>query len=142
MSMTIHVEVVSAEARIYSGTAELVVIPALLGEMGIAPRHSPLLTQLKPGSVRLVLGSEQEEIFYVNGGLAEVQPHLVTVLADTALRASELDEAAAQAVKAQAEKALSKPSADLNYSRAMGELAQALAQLRAIEQLRKKYKVK
>lgn len=140
--MTIHVEVVSAEARIYSGTAELVVIPALLGEMGIAPRHSPLLTQLKPGSVRLVLGSEQEEIFYVNGGLAEVQPHLVTVLADTALRASELDEAAAQAVKAQAEKALSKPSADLNYSRAMGELAQALAQLRAIEQLRKKYKVK
>lgn len=142
MSMTIHVEVVSAEARIYSGTAELVVIPALLGEMGIAPRHSPLLTQLKPGSVRIMLGSEQEEIFYVNGGLVEVQPHLVTILADTALRASDLDEAAAQVVKAEAEKALLKPSADFDYSKAMSELAQALAQLRTIEQLRKKYKVK
>ena len=142
MSMTIHVEVVSAEAKIYSGIAELIVIPALLGEMGIAPRHAPLLTQLKPGSVRVIHASDQEEIFYVNGGLAEVQPHVVTILADTAVRASDLDEAAAQAVKIQAEKSLSKPAADFNYSKAMGELAEALAQLRTIEQLRKKYKVK
>ena len=142
MSMTIHVEIVSAEAEIYSGIAELVVIPALQGEMGIAPRHAPLLTQLKPGSVRILVSSGQEEIFYVQGGLVEVQPHLVSILADTVLRADDLDEAAALAVKQRAEEALSKPESDLDYSKALSELAQALAQLRAIQQLRKKLNVK
>jgi F-type H+-transporting ATPase subunit epsilon len=142
MSMTIHVEIVSAEAKVYSGIAELVVVPALQGEMGIAPRHAPLLTQLKPGSVRILISSDQEEIFYVQGGLLEVQPHLVSILADTVLRADNLDEAAALAVKERAEQALSKPENDLDYSKALAELAQALAQLRTIQQLRKKLNVK
>jgi F-type H+-transporting ATPase subunit epsilon len=142
MSMTIRVELVSAEATIYSGKAELVVIPALLGEMGIAPRHAPLLTALKPGCIRVVVSSEKEEIFYINGGLAEVQPHLVTILGDVALRASDLDEAAALEVKKRAELALSYHQADFDYSHALAELAQAIAQLRAIEQLRKKMLIK
>lgn len=141
MSMTINVELVSAEAKIYSGQAELVVIPALLGEMGIAPRHAPLLTALKPGCIRVIISPEKEEIFYINGGLAEIQPHLVTILGDIALRAGDLDEAAALEVKKRAELALSSHQTDFNYSHALADLAQAIAQLRTIEQLRKKHHI-
>lgn len=140
--MTIRVELVSAEAKIYSGTAEMVILPATMGEMGIIPRHAPLLTTLKPGCLRIVVRPTEEEIFYVNGGFAEVQPHLVTILSDTALRADTLDETAALEVKKHAEMTLSKSKASLDYSRALTELAQALAQLRTIEQLRKKLHVK
>lgn len=142
MSMTIDVEIVSAEAKVYSGTAELVVIPALQGEMGIAPRHAPLLTPLKPGCVRVLSKGKDEELFYVQGGLVEVQPHLVSVMADTALRAEELDEAAALEVEKRSKRALMEPESDLDYSRALAELAQALAQLRTIQQLRKKMNIK
>lgn len=142
MTMTISVELVSAQEMIYSGVAELVVIPAFLGEMGIVARHAPLLTQLKPGCIRIVVSPHQEEIFYIKGGLAEVQPHLVTILGDTALRATDLDEAAAQKVKKDAELALAKPSTDFDYFHAVAELAQAVAQLHAISQLRKKLKMR
>jgi F-type H+-transporting ATPase subunit epsilon len=142
MSMTIDVEIVSAEAKVYSGTAELVVIPALQGEIGVAPRHAPLLTQLKPGSVRILLQGKEEEIFYVQGGLVEIQPHLVSIMADTALRAEALDEAAALEVEKRSKRALMEPESDLAYSKALAELAQALAQLRTIQQLRKKLNIK
>src|SRR5580658_9418418 len=98
MSMTIRVEVVSAEAKIYSGVAELVVAPAILGEVGIAPRHAPMLTRLKPGCIRIIVSQDKEEVFYVQGGLLEVQPHIVSVLADTVLRVEDIDETAANAV--------------------------------------------
>lgn len=142
MSMKIQVEIVSAEAKIYSGTAQMVIIPAALGEMGIVPRHAPLLTSLKAGCLRVIINDEQEEIFYVNGGLAEIQPHLVTILGDTAVRASDLDEAAALEVKKHTEHELSRPTANFNYSHAVAELAQAIAQLQTIEKLRKKLNVR
>ncbi len=142
MSMTIRVELVSAEAKIYSGTAELVIIPAELGEMGIAPRHAPLLTSLKPGCIRIITSQDKEEIFYINGGLAEIQPHLVTILGDVTVRASDLDEAAALAAKKQAELELANRKTELDYSHALAELAQAMAQLRTIAQLRKKHRIK
>lgn len=142
MTMKIDVEIVSAEAKIYSGTAQMVIIPALLGEMGIVPRHTPLLTSLKPGCLRVVIDDDQEEIFYVNGGLAEIQPHLITILGDTAVRASDLDEAAALEVKKRAEHELSKPTANFDYSHAIAELAQAIAQLQTIAALRKKLNVR
>ena len=142
MSMTIRVELVSAEAKIYSGKAELVIIPAELGEMGIAPRHAPLLTSLKPGCIRIITSQDKEEIFYINGGLAEIQPHLVTILGDVTVRASDLDEAAALAAKKQAELELANRKTQLDYSHALAELAQAMAQLRTIEQLRKKHRIK
>jgi F-type H+-transporting ATPase subunit epsilon len=140
--MTIRVEIVSAQAKIYSGTAELVVVPAILGEMGIAPRHAPLLTKLKPGCIRIVVSPQHEEVFYTEGGLAEVQPHVVTVLADVVMRAENLDEAAALAVKKRVEKTLLGPQTDLNYSQALAELAQAIAQIRTIERFREKPNVK
>lgn len=142
MSMTIRVELVSAEAKIYSGKAELVIIPAELGEMGIAPRHAPLLTSLKPGCIRIITSQDKEEIFYINGGLAEIQPHLVTILGDVTVRASDLDEAAALAAKKQAELELANRKTELDYSHALAELAQAMAQLRTIAQLRKKHRIK
>lgn len=142
MGMTISVELVSAEAKIYSGKAELVIIPAALGEMGIAPRHAPLLTSLKPGPIRIVLSPEKEEVFYINGGLAEIQPHLVTILGDITLRADDLDETAALEAKKRAELALASHQTDFDYSHALTELAQAIAQLRTIEQLRKKHHIK
>jgi len=140
--MTIRVELVSAEAKIYSGKAELVIIPAELGEMGIAPRHAPLLTSLKPGCIRIITSQDKEEIFYINGGLAEIQPHLVTILGDVTVRASDLDEAAALAAKKQAELELANRKTELDYSHALAELAQAMAQLRTIGQLRKKHRIK
>jgi len=138
MAMTIHVDIVSAEGEIFSGLAEMVYAPAVMGEVGIAPRHTPLVTQLKPGEVRVDTGSGKEmQHFYVSGGILEVQPHVVTVLADTAIRAADLDEAAAQEAKRRAEEAMSDRSAEFEYAKAQAELAEAVAQLRAIDRIRK-----
>jgi len=137
MAMTIHVDIVSAEAEIFSGLAEMVIAPAIQGEVGILPRHAPYLTQLNEGAIRLKLNETDEESFYVSGGMLEVQPHKVTVLSDTALRAHDLDEKAALEVKQNAEKFLSDKQAGFEYARAQAELAEAMLQLRAIEKLRK-----
>jgi F-type H+-transporting ATPase subunit epsilon len=136
MAMTIHVDIVSAESEIFSGQAEAVFASAIMGEVGIYPRHTPLLTRLKAGEVR-VLNNGKEEHFYVSGGMLEVQPHVVTVLADTALRAGDVDEAAAIQAKEAAEKALKDKSAERDMAEVQKELAEAVAQLRAIERLRK-----
>ena len=138
MAMTMHVGIVSAEAEIFSGTAEMVVAPAKMGEVGIFPRHTPLLTPLKPGEVRVILEGGEEQTFYVSGGILEVQPHVVTVLSDTAVRAADLDEAAALEAKRRAEEALKDRKSDIDYARAQAELAEAVAQLQAIQKLRKK----
>lgn len=137
MSMTIHVDIVSAEGEIHSGAAEMVYAPAVMGELGIAPRHTPLVTRLKPGEIRVDTGSGEMRHFYVSGGILEVQPHVVTVLADTAIRAADIDEAAAMEAKRKAEEALSGHQAEFEYAKAQAELAEAVAQLRAIENLRK-----
>lgn len=137
MAMTIHVDIVSAEAAIFSGSATMVFAPAEMGEVGIAPRHTPMLTRLKPGEVRVQTDDGKEQTFYVSGGMLEVQPHVVTVLSDTALRARDLDEAAALAAKERAEKLLSDNQADIDYAKAQAELAEAVAQLRTIQKLRK-----
>ncbi|OGI51829.1 MAG: F0F1 ATP synthase subunit epsilon [Candidatus Muproteobacteria bacterium RIFCSPHIGHO2_12_FULL_60_33] len=137
MTMTIHVDIVSAEKEIYSGTAEIVFAPLVTGEVGILPRHAPLLARMKPGEVRVRTGTE-ELFFYVSGGLLEVQPHVVTVLADTALRAKDLDEAAALKAREHAEEALRNRKTDIDYAKAQAELAEAIAQLRAIQKLRER----
>jgi len=136
MSMTIHVDIVSAESSIYSGLAEMVFAPGQLGELGIAPRHAPLVTRLKPGEVRVNTGKEELD-FFISGGILEVQPHLVTVLADVAIRADDLDEAKALAAKKQAEDALADKSSEIDFAKAQAELAEAAAQLQAISRLRK-----
>jgi F-type H+-transporting ATPase subunit epsilon len=136
MAMTLHVDIVSAEAEIFSGTATMVFAPAEMGEVGVAPRHAPLVTRLKPGEVRVQTQAGDELSFFVSGGLLEVQPHIVTVLADTAIRADDLDEAHAREAKARAEKMLSDKSADIDYAKAQAELAQSIAQLAAIKKLR------
>ena len=138
MAMTIHVDIVSAEAEIFSGTANMVFAPAEMGEVGIAPRHTPLLTRLKPGEVRVLVEGQEEQYFYVSGGILEIQPHVVTVLADTALRAKDLDEAAALRVKERAEKAIADKASDFDYAKAQAELAEASAQLHAIRRMRDK----
>lgn len=136
--MTFHVDVVSAEQEIYSGTAEMVFAPAEMGEVGITPRHAPLLTRLKPGSVRVKTANAEEVVFYVSGGILEIQPHRVTVLSDTVLRARDIDEAAALEAKRRAEEALANQSADLDIVKANAELLDALARLRTLEHIRKK----
>lgn len=138
MAMTMHVDIVSAEKSIFSGTAEFVVARASEGEVGILPRHVPMLVQLQPGEVQVRAQGGEEQYYYVSGGMMEVQPHVVTVLADTAVRAKDLDEAAAQDAKRRAEEALRDRSAEIDYARAQAELAEAAAQLRAIEKLRKR----
>lgn len=138
MAMTLHVDIVSAEEEIFSGTANMVFAPAEMGEVGIAPRHTPLLTRLKPGEVRVQVEGEDEQFFYVSGGMLEIQPHIVTVLADTAARAKDLDEAAALKAKERAEKAMEDKQSDFDYAKAQAELAEAVAQLRTIQHLRKK----
>ncbi|MGE0370307.1 MAG: F0F1 ATP synthase subunit epsilon [Gammaproteobacteria bacterium] len=138
MAMTMHVDIVSAEEEIFSGPAEMMFAPAVMGEVGILPRHAPLLTQLKPGEVRIRTGGGEEQFFYVSGGMLEIQPHVVTVLADTALRAKDLDEAAALQAKERAEQALRDKSSEFEYARAQSELAEAVAQLQAIKKLREK----
>jgi len=138
MAHTIHVDIVSAEGEIFSGEAAMVFAPGSQGELGIYPRHAPLLTTLKAGEVRVQVAGEDEHVFYVGGGALEVQPHLVTVLADTAARARDLDEAAAQAAKQRAEEAVRSRVDKMEIAEAQTELARAVAQLRAIERLRKK----
>jgi len=134
---TIHVDIVSAEGEIFSGEAAMVFAPAVMGEMGIAPRHAPLLTTLKPGEVRVQLPSGEELLFFVGGGALEIQPHVVTVLADTALRAKDIDEAAALQAKQRAEEALKDRGSQIELAEAQAELARAVAQLKALEKLRK-----
>ncbi|MGB5737032.1 MAG: F0F1 ATP synthase subunit epsilon [Thiohalocapsa sp.] len=137
MAMTVHVDIVCAEGAIHSGLATMVYAPGEMGELGIAPRHSPLITRLKPGDVRVDTGSGEMEHFYVSGGMLEVQPDVVTVLADTAIRADNIDEAKALEAKRRAEDALAGQTAEFEYAKAQVELAEAIAQLRAIEKLRK-----
>ena len=137
MAMTIHVDIVSAEGAIHSGQARMVYATAELGEVGIAPRHTAFISRLKPGDIRVENEQGEQEHFYVSGGMLEVQPHLVTVLADTAIRARDLDEAAALDAKRRAEEALAGQKAQFEYAKAQAELAEAIAQLRAIEKLRK-----
>ncbi|HQU16244.1 MAG: F0F1 ATP synthase subunit epsilon [Chromatiales bacterium 21-64-14] len=137
MAMTIHVDIVSAEQEIFSGPAEMVFAPAEMGDVGIAPRHAPLLTRLKPGEVRIKTQGGGEEFFYVSGGMLEVQPHVVTVLADVALRAHDIDEAQALEAKRRAEEELRHKSAELDYAKARAQLAEAMAQLQALERLRR-----
>jgi F-type H+-transporting ATPase subunit epsilon len=138
MTMTVHVDVVSAEESIFSGLAEFVVLPGEAGELGILPGHMPLMTRIKPGAVRLKLPQQdQEELIFVAGGILEVQPGLVTVLADTAIRGKDLDEAKALDSKRKAEEAMTERSAEMDYARAQAELAEAVAQLAAIQKLRR-----
>lgn len=140
MASTIQVDIVSAEAEIFSGSASMVVVTGEEGELGIAPRHAPLLTRIKPGQVRVMLPEGGEEFYYVSGGMLEVQPHVVTVLADTAARAADLDEAAAVRAKEEAERALADRTADMEMAEAQAKLAEAIAQLAALERLRKNLK--
>ena len=134
---TIAVQIVSAEEAIWSGAGTMVYAPAELGEVGIAPQHAPLLTRLKPGEVRVQLENGEEQFFFISGGLLEVQPHLVTVLSDTAIRAADLDEAKAQEAIREAERDLQEKTSELELATAKAELAKAMAQLRALEKLRK-----
>ncbi|MCX7168774.1 MAG: F0F1 ATP synthase subunit epsilon [Proteobacteria bacterium] len=139
MAMTIHVDVVSAEESIFSGLAEFVVLPGEAGELGILPGHMPLMTRIKAGTVRVKLPSQEtEELFFVAGGMLEVQPNRVTVLADTAIRGKDLDEAKALDAKKKAEEAMATRSSELDYVRAQAELAEAIAQLSAIQKLRRR----
>ena len=139
MAITIHVDVVSAEESIFSGLAEFVVLPGEAGELGIMPGHIPLMTRIRPGAVRIKLpDSEKEELIFVAGGLLEVQPNMVPVLADTAVRGADLDEAKALEARKKAEEAMVDRASAIDYARAQGELAEAMAQLAAIDRLRKR----
>jgi F-type H+-transporting ATPase subunit epsilon len=137
-SVTLRLDIVSAEKEIFSGEAEMVLVTGELGELGIAPGHAPLLTSLKPGNVRAILPNQHEEVFYISSGMLEIQPFIVTVLADTALRAADIDEAAAVAAKERAEKAISDKASDIDLAGASAELAEALAQIQAIHKLKKR----
>jgi len=138
MAMTVHVDIVSAEEEIFSGLAEFVALPGEAGELGILPGHMPLMTRIKPGAVRVKIPNQAEdELVFVAGGLLEVQPGLVTVLADTAIRGRDLDEAKALEAKKKAEEALANHNAEIDYAAAQAELAEAIAQLAAIQRLRK-----
>ena len=136
--MTVHVDIVSAEKEIFSGLAEMVFAPAELGELGISPRHAPLITKLNAGEVRVMVSDNESYPFYISGGLLEVQPHLVTILADTAIRAKDIDEAAALDAKAKAEEALTDKSGKIDYASAQSQLLQAVMQLRTLDRLRKR----
>ncbi|HLQ86630.1 MAG TPA: F0F1 ATP synthase subunit epsilon [Salinisphaeraceae bacterium] len=136
--MTLHVDVVSAEGELYSGTADMVFVAAEMGDVGIAPRHAPLLTRIRPGSVRVQREGQPEEAFFVSGGVLEVQPHLVTILADTAERADELDQAAAEQARQRAKEALSQAGERIDLAQAQTELAEAEARLRLIRRLHAK----
>lgn len=139
MAMTVHVDVVSAEEEIFSGLAEFVALPGETGELGILPGHMPLMTRIKPGAVRVkVPNQSEEELIFVAGGILEVQPGLVTVLADTAIRGSDLDEAKALEAKKKAEEALKSQSAKIDYVKAQAELMEAIAQIATIHKLKKR----
>ena len=136
--MTVHVDIVSAEKEIFSGLAEMIFAPAEMGELGISPRHAPLITKLNPGEVRVKVSESESYPFYISGGLLEVQPHLVTILADTAVRAADIDEAAVLEAKVKAEEALSDKSGKIDYATAQSQLQQAVMQLRTLDRLRKR----
>ncbi len=138
MGMTVHCDIVSAEESIFSGLVEMVVAAGNQGDLGVAPGHAPLLTGLQPGPVRVIKQGGDEEVFYVSGGFLEVQPNVVTILADTATRAHDLDEAAAEEARKAAEHAIANQGGEFDYASAAAQLAAATAQLRAIQQLRKK----
>ncbi|MFI3187142.1 MAG: F0F1 ATP synthase subunit epsilon [Methylococcaceae bacterium] len=138
MTMTVHVDIVSAEKEIFSGLAEMVFAPAEMGEVGISPRHAPLISRLKPGEVRVKVSDSEVYPFYISGGLLEIQPHLVTILADTAIRAKDIDEAAAIAAKARAEEALADKSEKLDYATAQVQLQEAIMQLKTLDRFRKR----
>ncbi len=138
MTMTVHVDIVSAEKEIYSGLAEMVFAPAELGEVGISPRHAPFITRLNPGEVRIKVTENESYPFYISGGYLEVQPHLVTILADTAIRAKDIDEAAALDAKVRAEEALADKTGKIDYATAQAQLAQAVMQLRTLDRYRKR----
>jgi F-type H+-transporting ATPase subunit epsilon len=140
MSKTIRCDIVSAHEEIYSGDAAMIFATGTVGELGISPRHAPLITQLKPGPVRVQQPDGEEVFFFVGGGILEVQPHIVTVLADTAVRADDLDEAAAVRAKEEAERELQDRTGDMEVAEAQAKLAEAIAQLQALERLRKKVK--
>lgn len=140
MAMTTHIDIVSAEEEIFSGPATMIFAPAEMGEVGISPRHAPMITRLKPGEVRVQTQGGEEQHIYVSGGILEVQPHVVTILADTATRATDLDEAAAIEAKQRAEKAMKEKTDAVDYARAEAQLAEAAAQLRAIQGLRERAK--
>jgi F-type H+-transporting ATPase subunit epsilon len=138
MANTVHIDVVSAEASIFSGEAEFVVAPAGAGEVGIYPNHAPMITTIKPGALRIKLADTAEEtVIYLSGGMLEVQPGVITVLADTAIRGADLDKAKAVAAKEAAEEAMRNRTSDIDYAKAQAELAEAVAQIQAIERLRK-----
>ena len=138
MANTVHIDVVSAEASIFAGEAEFIVVPASAGEVGIYPHHAPMVTTIKPGALRIKLSDSAEEtLIFISGGLLEVQPGLITVLADTAVRGHDLDEAKAVAAKAAAEEAMKNRTSDMDYAKAQAELSEAIAQIQAIERLRK-----
>ncbi len=138
MTMTVHVDIVSAEGQLFSGLAEMLFAPAEMGEVGIAPRHAPFISRLNPGEVRVKVNSTESHPFYVSGGIIEVQPHKVTVLADTAIRAKDIDEAAALEAKMRAEEALKDKSSQMDYATAQAQLKEAIMQLRTIERVRKR----
>lgn len=140
MALTVHCDVVSAEEKIYSGLVEMLIATGSEGDLGIQPGHAPLLTALKPGPVRVVKQGGEEEVIYVSGGYLEVQPTIITLLADTAVRAKDVDEAAALEAQREAEKALANQTGEFEYSRAAAELAEAVAQLRTLQKLRNKVK--
>lgn len=140
MPITTHLDIVSAEKQIFSGVVEMVTATGELGELGITPGHAPLLTMLKPGEIRVTLQGGTEDVYYVSGGMLEVQPYYVTVLADTVERAENLDEAAAIAAKERAEEAIANKGADVDYTVATAELARAMAMIRAIQKTRKMLK--
>jgi len=137
--MTVHCDIVSAEGEIFSGLVEMVIAHGELGDLGIALGHAPLITNLKPGPIRLIKQGGEAEVFYISGGFLEVQPNMVKVLADTVQRAADLDEASAQEAVKAAEKALNEKGADFDYGSAAARLAEAAAQLRTVQQIRKKF---
>ena len=138
MAMTTHCDIVSADESLFSGLVELVVATGSLGELGLTPGHAPLLSDLKPGPVRIVKQNGEEEVYYLSGGYLEVQPHGISILADTAVRADDIDEAAAAEAMKSAQHALSNQTGEIEYSKAASMLAEATAQLRTVEKLRKK----
>lgn len=137
MSMTIHLDVVSAEKELFSGTVNAVFAPAIMGDVGIYPRHTPLITNLRPGELKIQMDGHEDQYLYVSGGILEVQPHVVTVLSDTAIRAEDLDEAKALEAKQRAEDAIKDQKSDFDAAKAQAELVRAAQQLRMIEKLRK-----
>lgn len=136
MTMTIHVDIVSAESELYSGLAEMVFVPGKMGELGIAPRHTPLVTTLKPGLVRLQLPENKEESFFVSGGLLEIQPHVVTILSDSASRTEDLDEAAVLKAKEEAERAFHDRDGEIDFEHVQQQMVEARAKYEALQKLR------